>query len=118
MVDLLLGVRRARAIQGRLRGSELHAPAHFDAEVLLAIGRLERGGHLSAPDAAERIERLSAAPIERHPLAPLLTGAWQRRHNLRLVDALYIELADRIGARIITVDARLATVARMAERID
>jgi predicted nucleic acid-binding protein len=118
MVDLLLGTRRARAIQGRLRGNELHVPAHFDAEVFSAIGRLERGGHLKPTDAQERIQRLSAAPLERHRLAPLLSGAWQRRHNLRLVDTLYVELADRIGAPIITVDAGLAAVASMAERID
>jgi len=117
MVDLLLGARRAAAIESRLRGHELHAPAHFDAEVLSAIGRLERAGHLSASDAAERIDRVSAVPLERHPLAPLLAGAWQRRHNLRLVDALYVELATHIEAPIVTVDAGLSVAAPMAERI-
>ena len=118
MVDLLLGARRARIISERLRGCELHVPAHFDAEVLSAIGRLERAGHLSAPDAGDRIDRISAAPLERHPLAPLLAGAWERRHNLRLVDALYVELAERIEAPIITVDAGLAAAAPMVDRID
>jgi predicted nucleic acid-binding protein len=117
MVDLLVGARRARSIRRRLRGCELHVPAHFDAEVLSAIGRLERAGHLSAIDAGERIDRISTAPLERHPLAPLLTGAWQRRHNLRLVDALYVELAERIEAPIVTVDAGLAAAAPTAEHI-
>jgi predicted nucleic acid-binding protein len=70
MVDLLLGAGRARAIQERLRGHELHAPAHLDAEVPSTIGRLERAGHVSAIAAGERIERISTAPLERHPLAP------------------------------------------------
>ena len=117
MVDLLLGAGRATAIRDRLRGHGLHVPAHFDAEVLSALGRLERAGHLRASDAEERLDRVSAAPLERHPLAPLLSGAWQQRHNLRLVDALYVELAQRIEAPIITVDAGLAAAAPMAELI-
>lgn len=117
MVDLLLGSRRAGAIRERVHGHELHAPAHFDAEVLFAIGRLERAGHLSAYAAGERIDRVSAAPLERHPLAPLLSGAWQRRHDLRLVDALYVELAEQMEASIITVDAGLTAAAPMAELI-
>lgn len=118
MVDLLLGTGRATAIQDRLRGHDLHVPAHFDAEVLSALGRLERAGHLHASDAEKRLDRVSAAPLERCPLAPLLNGAWQRRHNLRLVDALYVELAERMEAPIITVDARLAESAPMAEHLD
>ena len=117
MVDLLLGSGRAEAIECRLRGHELHAPGHFDAEVLSAIGRLERAGHMSGTDAEKRIHRVAAAPLQRHPLAPLLAGAWQRRYNLRLVDALYVELAAQIEATIITVDAALAAAAPIAELI-
>jgi predicted nucleic acid-binding protein len=117
MVELLLGAGRATAVQNRLRGHDLHVPAHFDAEVLSALGRLERSGHLPASEAEARLDRVSAAPLQRHPLAPLLRGAWQRRHSLRLVDALYVELAERVEAPIITVDARLAAAAPMAENL-
>ena len=118
MVDMLVGSASAPNIERRLRGRELHAPAHFDAEVLSAIGRLERAGLMGASDAATRIGLVAEAPLERHPLAPLLGGAWHRRHNLRLVDALYVELADRLGARLVTVDAGLAAAAPMGEHID
>jgi predicted nucleic acid-binding protein len=117
MVDLLLGARRAPGIRDRLHGHELHAPAHFDAEILSALGRLDRGGHLTAPDAEDRLIRLADAPIERHPLPTLLSGAWRRRHNLRLVDALYVELATALDAPIITVDAGLVAAAPMAEGV-
>jgi len=118
MVDVLLGAGRATAIRDRLRGHDLHVPAHFDAEVLSVLGRLERAGHLRASDAEERLDRVSGAPLERHPLAPLLSGAWQRRHNLRLDDALYVELAQQLEAPIVTVDAGLAAAAPIAELID
>ncbi len=117
MVDLLVGSPLATAIRDRLQGHELHAPAHFDAEVLSALGRLHRGGHLTARQVTTRIQRVAAAPIQRHLLAPLLAGAWKLRHNLRLVDAVYVELANRLEAPIVTTDAGLAAASRTAEHV-
>jgi predicted nucleic acid-binding protein len=60
---------------------------------------------------------VAAAPIQRHLLAPLLTGAWKLRHDLRLVDAVYVELANQLEAPILTTDAGFAAASRSAERI-
>jgi predicted nucleic acid-binding protein len=117
MVDLLVGSPHGVAIVVRLRGYDLHVPAHFDAEVFSALGRLERSGDLTADQVEERIERLEAAPFRRHLLAPLLSGAWRRRHNLRLVDALYVELASQLDSTIITTDAGLAAASPAAELV-
>lgn len=114
MVDLLVGSPQGAAIRARLRGHELHVPAHFDAEVFSALGRLERAGALTARQVKSRIERLEVAPIQRHLLAPLLSGAWKRRHNLRLVDALYVELAHQLDSPIITTDSGLAAASSAA----
>jgi len=108
MVDLLLGTELSNSVAERLRGQQLHAPAHFDAEVLSALGRLHRGGQLSARQVSTRLGHLAAAPVERHPLTPLVQGAWRRRHNLRLVDALYVELSSRLDTVVVTTDGRLA----------
>ena len=48
-------------------------------------------------------------------LGPLLGGAWKKRHNLRLVDALYVELASHLDARIATTDAGLAAASNSAD---
>lgn len=117
MVDLLVGSPMAVAVQGRLRGHELHVPAHFDAEVLSALGRLQRAEELTIRQVPARLERVAAAPIQRHLLGPLLTGAWKLRHNLRLVDALYVELANRLDAPVVTTDAGLAAASPAAELI-
>lgn len=77
--------------------------------MLSALGRLRRAGHLSAALVAGYLGRLASAPVERHLLAPLVVGTWKRRHSLRLVDALYVELADLLGVRIVTTDAGTAT---------
>ena len=96
MVDLLVGSAVAGPIEDRLRGRELHVPAHFDAEVLSALGRLQRAGELTVRQVTTRLQRLAADPVQRHLIAPLLAGAWKLRHNLRLGDALYVELADQL----------------------
>jgi predicted nucleic acid-binding protein len=111
MVDLVARTSRARAVGARLRGSAWHAPAHLDAEVLSALGRLERAGRLDAVEAADGLLALAELPIERHAVSPLLLGAWTLRNELRLVDGLYVELARRLGMRLITTDQRLARAA-------
>jgi predicted nucleic acid-binding protein len=114
MVDLLVGSSLAGTIQARLQGCELHVPGHFDAEVLSALGTLHRAGELTARQAADRVELVASSPIGRHLLAPLLIGAWRRRANLRLVDALYVELASQLNTPIITTDRGLAAASRRA----
>jgi len=115
VVDLLARSGGGPAALERLSSRELHAPAHLDAEVLSGLGRLHRAGALSAEDVMIRLGEFMTAPIARHDLAPLVTGAWQRRHRLRLADALYAELAERLGLPLITTDARLARVFPRAE---
>lgn len=115
MVDLLTGSPLSEAVRARLRAHEMHAPAHFDAEVLSALGRLQRAGHLSPSQAEERIDRLATAPIDRHALPPLLAGAWGLRQNLRLVDALYVELARQLEVTIATTDAGMAGASPFAQ---
>lgn len=92
-----------------MRGHQLHAPAHLDAEVLSALGRMHRTAALSDSAVTTALGELASAPILRHPLAGLLSGAWERRASQRLVDALYLELALSLdAARVLTTDARLA----------
>ena len=107
LVDLLLGGDLGERIRARLAGQVLHAPAHMDAECLSALGRLHRAGSLSADDVSRALDMLVAAPITRHPIDALLAGAWGRRDNLRLADALYVEVADWLSVPLVTTDARL-----------
>jgi predicted nucleic acid-binding protein len=115
MVDLLTGSPVGAAVRDRLRAHELHAPAHFDAEVLSALGRLQRAGRLSPGQVKARIDRLVVAPVDRHALPPLLPGAWGLRQNLRLVDALYVELARQLELPIATTDTGMAGASPFAE---
>lgn len=117
LVDLLLGGTLGAAVADRLDGSVLHSPAHADAEVLSALGRLHRAGRLPASAVAARLEAMVAAPIARHPVADLLAGAWTRRDRLRLADALSVELAHRLGTPLVTTDAALARAVPLADLV-
>jgi predicted nucleic acid-binding protein len=117
LVDLLTGTRQATAIKTRLRGTLLHAPAHMDAEVFSAVGRMSRAGEVSAEVANGALEQTTALPVTRHPVSDLVMGAWARRDALRLVDALYLELAARLNAPLLTTDQRLARASGIVEAL-
>ena len=106
-VDLLLGNPLGVAVRARLAGQSVHAPGHVDAEVLSALGRLNRAGDLDDDAVTRLLGHVGDAPIERHPVRELMGGAWARRHQLRLADALYVELATARGAPLVTTDRRL-----------
>ncbi len=110
LVDLLLGNELGSAVRRRIAGHALHAPAHVDTELLSALGRLQRAGTIEADDVETMLYQLAAAPIQRHPVTDLLLGAWARRHQLRLADAVYVELAMSRGLSLITTDRRLQSV--------
>lgn len=110
LVDLLLASEMGDAVKRRLAGHVLHAPAHADAEILSALGRLQRAGEVEADSVETMLTRLAAAPMQRHPVADLLAGAWSRRDRLRLADALYVELAAVRDLPLITTDRRLQPV--------
>lgn len=113
LIDLL---RESGAlVRSRVEGRGLHAPAHLDAEVLSGLGRLHRAGLVDAQAVAAALAAVAAAPITRHDVTSLLEGAWARRDQLRLADALYVELAERLTVRLITTDARLGRATDIAE---
>lgn len=117
IVDILAGTAHATAVSRRLDDTAWHAPAHLDAEILSALGRLTRARQLAEADIEARLALLASMPVQRELLPALLPGAWARRADIRPVDALYVELADRLDAPLITTDARLARVTPLAELV-
>jgi predicted nucleic acid-binding protein len=107
-VELLLRTPAGGRADTALRGHRVAVPAHFDAEVFSALGRLVRGGELAEGLVEPILDELAHAPFLRYTLQPLLADAWELRHNLALRDALYVSLARWLGATFITADARLA----------
>jgi predicted nucleic acid-binding protein len=119
VVELLLGTPVGVAVSESIRARHIHAPAHMDAEVLSALGRLQRAEALDADAVGGALTVLSEAPITRHELPALLSGAWAVRDRYRLADALYVQLARALGSlSLITTDARLAATCEIAELVE
>ncbi len=108
MVELLLARSGAAAVGRAIVGCSLMAPGHFDAEVLGGLFRAERL-ELAPTSTIERaVRQLEQVPVERIPVAELVSAAWALRHNLSAADALYITLAQAMGALLVTADRALA----------
>lgn len=114
LVDLVAAGAWSEKSREALTSRQLHTPAHVDVEVTSALARLLRTGSLTEDDARRGLERFAAAPLTRHPLPPLLKEAWALSSQLRIADAFYVALADTLGTRVLTLDARLARATRLA----
>lgn len=110
VVDLICDFPAAELYRDAIVSAEaVAAPAHLDAEVLSALGRLNRAGQLTRP--AERVEALTTFGATRWPLRPLLSPAWDLVDRIATRDALYVALALSLDAVLITSDARLRRAA-------
>lgn len=91
-------------------GETVAAPHLLDLEVTQVLRRFVMAGELTEVRAREAIEDLRAMGIARYPHTEFLERVWQLRANCTAYDAVYIALAEALGAALITCDARLADV--------
>jgi predicted nucleic acid-binding protein len=117
VVDLLVGTKVAIFVRYRLERAVWAAPAHIDADVFSAFGRLSRAGVVTAADIDRRLALLRSMPLTRHLLPGLLTGAWNRRAGIGMAGALYVELATQLQVPLVTTDRRLANTTPLVEAI-
>jgi predicted nucleic acid-binding protein len=110
-IDWLLQTAVGQEIEARLfsRGESLHAPHLLDLEVAQVLRRLVRDGAVSAPRADQAVQDLLDLRVTRYPHFVILPHIWRLRDNLSAYDAAYIALTEKLGATLITRDARLAS---------
>jgi predicted nucleic acid-binding protein len=120
LVELVLGTSVGRSVAERISDPELSldAPHLVDVEVAQALRRFVRSGDLDAEAAAEALEELRALDVERHSHEPLLDRVWALRDNLTAYDAVYVALAEVLGATLLTCDARLARASGVRARVE
>ena len=119
-MDWLLQTSVGERIEQRIysAGESLHAPHLLELEVTQVLRRLVREGSVSASRANEAMQDLLDLRITRYPHFVLLPRIWQLRHNLSVYDAAYVVLAEKLGARLLTRDGRLAAARGHAASIE
>ena len=91
-----------------VRAESLHAPHLVDVEVANGLRRAVATGLIGTDRALDALVDLDAMPIVRYPHGELLRRAWELRDNLSVYDAVYVTLAELLGAPLVTCDRRLA----------
>jgi predicted nucleic acid-binding protein len=86
----------------------LWAPHLVDAEVGHVLRRGVLADELTATAARGALEDLADLPLRRAPHRGLLARAWALRQNLSFYDGLYVALAERLGAKLLTLDGGIA----------
>jgi predicted nucleic acid-binding protein len=105
----------AGRLRSRLPGMRLHAPHLIDAEVGSVLRRHEQAKLISTEEAGTALRATRVLIHHRYPHAgPLSQLAWTWRENLSFYDALYVALAVRLGAPLLTGDARLTRSPRLS----
>lgn len=97
----------------RIRADTAFVPAIWWFEVRNTLIVSERRGRLTVADSAAFLRALSRLPVSVDPLPEeerVLTLA--RRHRLSVYDAAYLELAQREGVPLATLDGQLQAAAR------
>jgi len=111
-IDWLLQTASGQRIETRIysRGESLHAPHLLDLEVVQVLRRLVRETAVSAQRADQAIQDLMSLRVTRYPHFVFLPHIWRLRNNFSAYDAAYVALTEKLGATLITRDARLASV--------
>jgi len=91
-------------------GEELLVPAHWPLEVANGLLVAQRKGRLTDEQVNEFLEDLAALPIRVMPAAAAQLRAilsLAKQHRLTAYDAAYLELAQRAGLPLATLDGDL-----------
>ncbi|UZN02678.1 type II toxin-antitoxin system VapC family toxin [Cellulomonas sp. S1-8] len=106
-VHVVTGGTLAASARRRLSGTTPVAPSLIDTEVMSALARLERGGHLTSEAADDALAAWTGFPCDRLDTTRLMPHVWALRGRVRVADAQYVALAAALDAPLLTADRRL-----------
>ena len=119
-VELLLRTPLAPIVEKTLFQARetVHAPHLLDIEATQAIRTHVRFGNIDVDRASEALADLADFPLQRYSHTILLQRVWELRNALTAYDAVYVALAEALGASLLTCDKRLASTAKKHVRVE
>jgi predicted nucleic acid-binding protein len=120
LLEVLLNTPAASKVRSRLftSGATLHAPHLIDVEVAQVLRRYVLARALDAARGQEALDDLEDFPLTRYPHGVLLPRVWELRNNVSAYDAVYIALAESLGATLLTRDSALSSVPDLVASVE
>lgn len=120
ILEVLLNSSAAGTIAQRLfaPGETLHAPHLIDLEVTQVLRRFCRIGEVDTERGTRALQAMLDLRLTRHPHHIFLPRVWELRNNVSGYDAVYLALAEALGAPLVTRDRALAMAAGHRARVE
>lgn len=91
-----------------LAGDQVVLPDLADVEATAVLRKRRLDGTLGHDRFLAAVEALTSLPVRRYPARPLLGRVAALVDNVTVYDAVYVALAEAVGADLVTADRRLA----------
>jgi len=109
LVDVVADRGAKEAVLAHIDREDIVAPGHQLAEVSSAVIHLLRAGELDAAEAGRALEDAAALVQEVVPVnRDHLMRAFTLRDSIRILDGLYVALAEARQCPLVTTDGRLS----------
>ena len=120
LAEYILGTDGATSIGEMVEdpGVDVHAPALCDVEMVAALRRGMLHGSIRPRRASQALADYLDLAITRHDHGSLLGRALALRANFSAYDAMYVALAEQLGAALVTADVHLARATRRHTEIE
>ena len=86
----------------------VHVPHLLDLEVTQVLRKRALNGLMAVPRCLRALDDLTNLRLLRYPHDFLLSRVWELRNNVSAYDAIYVALAEYLGAPLLTRDRRMA----------
>ena len=112
-VEIVTDTARGRRLSALMPADAVGwVPQHFYVEVAGVIRHLTVVARtLPEAGALTALDRLQRWHLRQALVPPLLPLAWTFRHNMTMADAVYVALADELGACFLSDDQKLMNAA-------